>query len=480
MKLSFSFKNMKNSKLLSLLATFSPADWQKFGLYLRSPFFNQTEHLISLADELELCFRTGRLEETLPDKAVLYQQVFPGQMYDESDFNRQCSRLLQHASDFLAYQTWQADGIMGNYYTLQAYLDRKLDKHFRFTFQKTQRQLEAEQIRNAHFYHQQYLLSEILEWQLSGDKLQGTGPQVQKAADDFDQLLVVQKLQHLCALASINNLQPGTYQIHHSEALLEMSGQWEHLPIVALYRNLFMMITQREATPFFEQLRVLAVRHETVLAHRELKFLYLSLINFCIGRIRYGGKKYARPLLDLYESALEKGFLVDKGQISPWTFKNVVKLGLGLQRYDWVEGFIHQYSPLLDEGERAEAMHFNLADLYYHRQDYDQAQLFLREVEFSDVRYYLHGRILLAKIYYTTQAWESLDSLLASFRIYLLRSKKMTREEKKPYLNFIRLLDKLLNSFPEKQMKIRETIQETAMLTDRSWLLEISKHNDKQ
>lgn len=466
---------MKNSKLLDLLGTFSLADWQKFGLYLRSPFFNQTEHLVTLADELEAVFRAGTSEIAVPEKASLYQKVFPGQAYVEPDFNRQCSRLLQHAADFLAYQTWQSDGIMGNYYTLQAFLERKLDKHFRFTFQKTQRQLESEQFRNTHFYHQQYLLSEILEWQLSGDKVQGTGPQIQKAADDFDQFLVAQKLQHLCALASINNLQPGTYQIHFSEELLRISNRLEHLPIVAIYRNLYMMITQAEAAPFFEQLRDLAVQHETILAHRELKFLYLSLINYCIGRIRYGEKKYARPLLDLYESALKKGFLVDKGQISPWTFKNVVKLGLGLQRYDWVENFIHQYSPMLAERERSEAVHFNLADLYYHRQDYDRAQLFLREVEFSDVRYYLHGRILLAKIYYTTQAWESLDSLLASFRVYLLRSKKMTREEKKPYLNFIRILDKLLNSFPENRLKIRETIQGTSMLTDRSWLLEITK-----
>jgi hypothetical protein len=55
-----------------------------------------------------------------------------------------------------------------------------------------------------------------------------------------------------------------------------------------------------------------------------------------------------------------------------------------------------------------------------------------------------------------------------------MRSKKMSREEKRPYLNFIRILDKLLNSLPEKRAKIRESILETPMLTDRSWLLEIT------
>lgn len=465
---------MKNSKLFELLRTFSLSDWQKFGLYLRSPFFNQTDHLVILADKLETLFRSVDPEKVDADKAALYNRVFPDRSFDEADLNRQCSRLLQLASDFLAYQSWQADGIMPGYYTLQAFTERKLDKHFRFVFKKTERELEAGEFRNTHYYHQRYLLSEILEWQLSGDKVQGLGPQAQLAADDFDQYLVVQKLQHLCALASVNSLHPGTYQMHFQSELLSVSEHLEYLPIVAIYRNLFKMITEADAASFFDRLRKLAVEHESILAHRELKFLYLSLINFCIGRIRYGAKQYARPLLDLYETSLKKGFLMDKGQISPWTFKNMVKLGLGLQRYDWVETFIRTYSPTLAERERSEAIHFNLADLYYHRQDYEQAQLYLREVEFSNVRYYLHGRVLLAKIYYTTQSWESLDSLLSSFRIYLMRSKKMTREEKKPYLNFIRLLEKLLHSLPEKRPGIRKSIRETAMLTDRSWLLEIS------
>ncbi|PHN07483.1 hypothetical protein [Flavilitoribacter nigricans] len=465
---------MKNTKLLRLLATFSLSDWQKFGLYLRSPFFNQTDHLIVLSDELEALYRAGEWPEPDVEKQDLYRSVFPGQPYDEMDFNRQCSRLLQLAADFLAHQQWQNDGIMANYYTLQAFMERKLDKHFRFTLRKTRDQLEKEPYRNIQFHHQSYLLAEIAEWQVSGRKAQALGPEVQQTADNFDQYLVAQKLQHLCTIAALNNLQPGTYQLQHSQEIVSMSESLQHLPIVAIYRNLFMMITGEETSPYFQQLRQLAIQHEDILAPRELKFIYLSLVNFCIGRIRYGEKTYASPLLELYETSLEKGFLIDKGQISPWTFKNVVKLGLGLQRYDWVEGFIHQYSPLLAEREKAEAMHFNLADLYYHRQDFEKAQLYLREVEFSDVRYYLHGRILLAKIYHTTQSWESLDSLLAAFRIYLMRSKKMSREEKKPYLNFIRILDKLLNSLPEKRPKIRQTIRDTPMLTDRTWLLEIA------
>lgn len=465
---------MENSKLFTLLCTFSAKDWQQFGQYVRSPFFNQTDTLVALAGELENYLKESPEKGKLPRKKVIFQKLFPVEPYSDADFNRLCSRLLALATDFLAFQSWQEDGVMGQYYALRSLSARKLDKHFRFALQRAEQSLTQSAHQDIPYFQQRYLLAELAEWQFYGTRAQLLGPLAQKAAENFDLYLVAQKLQHLCLIASLNRLQTGSFQIQFAEELLAMSAAFQHVPLVAIYRHLYLMLTGVDAVPHFSHLNELVRQHEAILAQRELNMVYLALINFCIGRIRYGEKEYATPLLELYEKALEKGILMDKGVISPWTFKNVVKLGLGLQRFVWVEGFIRQYAPLLEEKERAEALHFNLADLYYCQKDFEKAQLHLREVEFSDVRYYLHGRILLAKIYYTTEAWEALDNLLSTFRIYLLRSKKLNRDEKRPYLNFISILEKLLHSLPEKRAKLREVIQQTSMLTDRTWLLEIT------
>lgn len=465
---------MQNSKLLRLLNTFDRRDWHQFGLYLQSPFFNQTDQLVQFFKILEQLERDDQLFHSRIKKEAIFEMAFPNRPFDLADFNRICSRILALASDYLGFQEWQAAGITSQYYTLRAYHERKLDKHFSFAFAKAEQTLASESYRNIAFYRQQSWLSEIAEWQAARDRVREAGKHLQRSAEHFDLYLLAHKLQHLCNLASFNNLQPAACAVRFADQFIAMAEEFQHIPVIGIYRNLYLMLTREEAAGYFLDIKGLAVQHESLLAQRELNFVYITLINFCIGRIRYGEKDYATPLLSLYEKALSKGFLMDKGVISPWTFKNVVKLGLGLQRFDWVEQFILNYSPLLAEQERAEALHFNLADLNYHRQDFERAQLHLREVDFSDVRYYLHGRVLLAKIYFTTQSWEALDSLLSSFKIYLLRSKKVSREEKKPYLNFIRIMEKLLRRLPDGQAKVRAMILNTPMLTARTWLLEIA------
>jgi hypothetical protein len=105
--------------------------------------------------------------------------------------------------------------------------------------------------------------------------------------------------------------------------------------------------------------------------------------------------------------------LLERGQISPWTFKNMVKLGLGLQQYDWVENFVRNYSEKLEANKRTDAYHFNLADLFYHRKNYDEALIHLNQVEFSDIHYQLGAKVMLLKIYFETDATEAFLSLVS-------------------------------------------------------------------
>ena len=69
--------------------------------------------------------------------------------------------------------------------------------------------------------------------------------------------------------------------------------------------------------------------------------------------------------MDLYIEGIKNNILLENGQISPWTYKNVVKLGLGLKRFEWVESFVREYSQYLSAREREDAYHFNLADLFF-------------------------------------------------------------------------------------------------------------------
>jgi 16S rRNA A1518/A1519 N6-dimethyltransferase RsmA/KsgA/DIM1 with predicted DNA glycosylase/AP lyase activity len=81
--------------------------------------------------------------------------------------------------------------------------------------------------------------------------------------------------------------------------------------------------------------------------------------------------------------------------------------------------------------------------------------------------------VLLAKIFYDTDEEESLLSLLASFTIFLKRNKNISNNLKHTYLNFCQILIQILKKQETKIQKISSQIQETKLLTDRKWLLQI-------
>jgi len=159
--------------------------------------------------------------------------------------------------------------------------------------------------------------------------------------------------------------------------------------------------------------------------------------------------------------------------LSPWTFKNVIRLGLNLKRYDWTEQFIQKYYKKLAPEFQEDAMHYNLADLYYRKKNYKIAQNHLQLVEYSDVFYNLDAKEMLLKIYYENNETESLFSLIASFSIYLRRNKKISMNVRDTYLNFATLLHQIVRTTKSKIPTIINKINQTKLVANRSWLLQI-------
>ena len=89
------------------------------------------------------------------------------------------------------------------------------------------------------------------------------------------------------------------------------------------------------------------------------------------------------------------------------------------------------------------------------------------------MNYYLGARVILAKIYYETEAIEPLLSLLAAFTIFLKRNKLISADLKQTFLNFCDILFQAVRGKRRHWKKLGEKIRTTRLLTDRNWLLSI-------
>ncbi|MEL6843656.1 MAG: hypothetical protein AAFP02_10610, partial [Bacteroidota bacterium] len=162
----------------------------------------------------------------------------------------------------------------------------------------------------------------------------------------------------------------------------------------------------------------------------------------------------------------------DGPHLSSWTYSNVVKLGLRLKEYDWTRAFIFQYKDFIDPNFRENTFAYNVSELYYYTKDYDGAMDYLTKVKFEDI-YHLNTRVILIKIYYETDEATSLHSLIASFSMFLKRNKKMAGNIKQTYLNFCRLLNRILRRNRKEAERLRQEIEELPLLTERTWLIDV-------
>jgi tetratricopeptide (TPR) repeat protein len=209
------------------------------------------------------------------------------------------------------------------------------------------------------------------------------------------------------------------------------------------------------------------------LPQQECRDLLLLSINYCIKRLNKGLIQYSHEGLELYKQALGEGFLYEKGEISRFTFRNVVAMGLKIGAFDWVENFIITQQDKLPELHRESMVCFNLARIAYQRKKYGDALTFLQKADYKDTLLALAAKTLLLKIYYETEELRLLDAAIDSLKIFL-RRKKLLAYHRDNYQNFLKYLERLLALQASNVMEknaLKAAVIGEEILTEKEWFL---------
>ena len=472
---------MNKSKLLGLLKTLNSKELRAFKDFIESPYFNKQKELVTFYLHLKKCatkdFPPAKLERT-----YVFNIIYPNMPYDDKTMNYLMSQLLKLAEKFIGLRKIEQTGILSDCYTLYSYTERRLAKQYKHILNRAKSKLEDTQKRDEAYYYQKYLVTNIAALHYSQQNIRQFDTNLQEAADNLDIFYLTQKMKFLCAMLDRQKYVSQPYQPHLLEEAKQAieQGIYKDVPGISIYYTLFQTLTEEDSDQYFFKFKELIFQHGQQFSAEEMTNLYYFSINYCIQKIRVGKKNFAAELMQLYQDGLEKEYLLVNGTLSPWTFKNMAKLGLGLGRYDWVEQFVRDNTQKLPEQVRADAIHFNLADLNYHKKDFEQALIHLNKVEFTDIHYNLGAKAMLLKIYYETQTTEAFLSLVSSFKQYINRNNHISKNVKVPYLNFVNLTHQLFKYGQQNPEMVLQKIKDTTMLSDRSWLINQIAKNEEQ
>ena len=473
---------MLSDKLTSLLFTFNKSQLNSFKKYVSSPFFNENQDLINLFDiidhHISLSKSNGAEKSNLKKEAV-WEKLFLKKKYTDVLLRRLCSDLTKIAHSFLAYHQFKNTPFQEQTYLLNAVNKPNLNKHFTGIVRQTRELQEKVGFRDDEFHYNTFLIEQNCHKHLESLKKKPENLENLENADyHLDCFYITKKLKNYCDFLGYKNILSVATQVKLFPSFLDLikNSDYRKEASVNAYYLVTQMLQHPEDESFAKDLKQLLFEHSDKFSQNEIKQLYIHLKNYYITiKINAGLHEYYTNLFEIYKMQINQGNILDHDLITAQNYKNIISVGLNLQQFDWVEKFIQTYTDKLPKENQDNNLKYNLAKIYFYKEEYNEVIEQLQEVEYKTLIHSLGGKLMLLKTYYELQESMALDSLIDSFSIYLRRNRLISKGVKQQYMNVLRFTKKLSN-IPEYDKnaieKIKTQINNCKALAAKNWLLE--------
>ncbi|MFK7796297.1 MAG: hypothetical protein AB8E82_02510 [Aureispira sp.] len=129
-----------------------------------------------------------------------------------------------------------------------------------------------------------------------------------------------------------------SYQLNYIEQILREveEGNWLNIPTIAVYYYSYQASVDHNNITACLKLKATFLEHWDLFDVEELREFYLITINFFIKQLNRGDLSFAEEVFKMYQSGLDCGVLIQQQQLSRFTYKNIVAIGIKCKAYDWV------------------------------------------------------------------------------------------------------------------------------------------------
>ena len=466
---------MHNTELWAYLRALSAKELKQLQLWLQSPAFNQREELLRLFDFLKK--NLTRKKQRDLTRAAAWAATFPGAVFEEKKLHYTVHYLLRLTQKFMAFLEMEQDPGREQLLLCKALKKRKMNRHFESEMHSLQRLHERHPYQDAEFQYTRFqFYAEEYEHIIRHSR--SAELPLQPLVEELSSFFMGTLLRYACAALTRTTVANQHFQLRLLPEVLSFLEKNppdpEVSPAVAVYFIGYRLLDGRGSDAHFQELKLFLQEHWQVFPLSEIRDIWLMAINYGIRQLNSGEKNYVRETFELFKEGLEKGILPGEGHMTEFTYKNITRLGLGLDETTWTEKFLHDAKQFLEPRHRENHFHYNLAFYHYHQKNYDAAMQLLNDVAVEDVFLQLDAKTLLLRIYFEKDYYDALESLLESFKVFVKRQNHLGYQRDN-YLNLIRLIKKLLQTpIGEKaaRKKLTQEITETKSVAERGWLLE--------
>ncbi len=417
---------------LEILKRLDKEDLKKFGLFLKSPYFNTMEILPKVFEIIK---------NTYPDfnsPALSFQNMF-AKLYKGKEFKEQTIRNLYSEignllKSFIAVETLKTDEIALNTAFLVGLRQKKAFDLSNKTAAKNRDKITNEFGIGALAFHSHYI--NYANWTNNmNDQRKNTSKEYISLVKFLSENLIVFLLKEIFLLASENTSHRKLFIDAKEDFIFEkfisafnLSAFLEEFDKINIslasilkiqYWFYYYCVNELSETEFYKIKNEITKNISRFYKVEQVQFIQ-ELIRLALTKLVPADKKYYKDIFDLMKLFCSLDIYPDKNiaDFKAGMFRDMFTVAIILKEYSWAENFVNHYSKFLGEDVRSDEFNYCMGNLSFKQGKFEKSLDYFNRVELKDIIEKINIRFFYLMNFIELGAFENARSALQTLRQY--------------------------------------------------------------
>ncbi|NOT37248.1 MAG: hypothetical protein HOP11_07700 [Saprospiraceae bacterium] len=464
-------KSVKIPYIISALKGLNAKEFKRFLQFLSTDYFNHNRNYVAFTELLHKHIKNN-LNYKL-EKENLYKLLHKNTKFNDLKLRHSISEYKKLLNEFLIVDYSKKNDPLKAKILLYILRNKNLKYNYSNVSNKIDKTKSSRKSNLIDPTLERYFLLKE-EYDFAHHDTRISKDKIETLVSSLDQYFVLENLKLACEdWINAQNTYKHDYFKQKINTLLNIYPEYnlQKDSLFELYYTLFNILYNNDLESF-DDFMPLMDKFDKKLTSNERKNLLLILISYSIRQSNLGSSAMGQKALELYLVGLKNKVLLDNGQITRYTYRNVISMLCVYKRYDESTKFLEFYKAFLPEQDRENTYQYNLGSIYFTQGNYDKTMEVLAKTDFIDQFDKLRANGYLLICYYEKKESIALQSLLNSFERFIKRKRNLGTL-KEPYLKMIGFFRRLMSLKAKDKTKIKQLYKEISsigQLPAKSWL----------
>lgn len=479
---------MPKTSCIQILSTFKKVELREFSRFVYSPFFNGRRETAVYFKAIKKFYPEFNSKNFTNEK--IFAAVYPTKEYDIRIIRRLNSYLLKLIELYLSYKGLKSDMFYFDLSLAIQYSERGLYGQSQKQLEFTDKKYSDSKGDYEFYFWKRYLIERHKNSLYSYTKNDHLASEaILKRTDMFSYHSAVIICKGLISLfinsknfntdftggdfyCLVKNLNLENYIKNLNETNNEF-----YSVLAAEYYQAMSLLNPRDDNFFIKFKEVLSL-DMNMFSYIERINLYTIFEAVCTLKIENGEHSYSKDLFEAYKRMLEQGLYSYSpgGGFILRIFRNIVHTAIMEKETIWLEKFLEKYLSKLPDDSRKGMNALAKSLLLFEKKSFEASLNELNNINFELFHFKIDFKNLQLKLYYELGYYESLFSLIDTYKHFIANSKFISERYKIISGGFINSLIKLIKIKNENKLFEAEILKNEFRAiqdkTHQTWLIE--------